>query len=56
MPIATSKHPRLSQFLRREVNKGFVEVTGKKENRGAGYGLEIPCVYHLYGPKFTLTR
>ena len=43
--------PRLSQFLRREVNKGFAEVTGKKENRGAGYGLEIPCVYRLYGPK-----
>ena len=21
-------------------------------NRGAGYGLEIPCIlYHLYGPK-----
>ena len=28
--------PKLFQFLRREVNKAFVEVTG------AGYGLEIP--------------
>ena len=22
-----------------------------KVNRGAGYGLEIPCVYQFYGPK-----
>ncbi len=43
--------PRLSQFLRRDVNKAFAEVTGEKINRGAGYGLEIPCVYRLYGPK-----
>ena len=28
--------PRLSQFLRREVNKAFAEVTEEKENRGAG--------------------
>ena len=43
--------PRFSQFLRRDVNKAFAEVTGEKVNRGAGYGLEIPCVYRLYGPK-----
>ena len=43
--------PRLSQFLKRDVNKGFAEVTGEKLNKGAGYGLEIPCVYRLYGPK-----
>jgi hypothetical protein len=28
-----------------------VEVTGQKINRGAGYGLKVPCVYRLYGPK-----
>ena len=38
-------------FLMRDCNKGFVEVTGRKVNRGAGYGLEIPCIYRLYGPK-----
>ena len=38
---------RLFHFLRRDVNK---EVTGQKVNRGAGYGLEIPCTYRLYGP------
>ena len=38
----------------RDCNKGFVEVsyiTGRKVNRGAAYGLEIPCIYRLYGPK-----
>ena len=30
-------------------SKGFAEVTREKLNRGAGYGLEIPCVYRLYG-------
>ena len=48
--------PRFSQYLRREVNKAFAEVTGEKVNRGAGYGLEIPCVYRLHGPKVILTR
>ena len=45
-----------SQFLRRDFNKGFVEVTGPKINRGAGYGLEVPCVYRLYGPKIYVER
>ena len=40
-----------SQFLQRDVNKAFAEVTGGKVNRGGGYGLEVPCVYRLYGPK-----
>jgi hypothetical protein len=43
--------PRFSQFLMRNVNKAFAEVTGKEVNRGAGYGQEVPCVFHLYGPK-----
>ena len=25
-------------------------------NRGAGYGLEVPCVYRLYGPKVYIQR
>ena len=40
--------PRLSAFLRRDVNKVFAQVTGDKINKGAGYGLEVPCVYRLY--------
>ena len=43
--------PIISLFLRRDVNKAFARVTGGKVNRGAGYGLEIPCVYQFYGPK-----
>ena len=42
---------RFSQLLQRDVNKAFAEVTGGKVNRGGGYGLEVPCVYRLYGPK-----
>ena len=48
--------PRLFQFLRRDVNKAFAEVTGQKVNRGAGYGLEIPCTYRLYGPPAYINR
>ena len=28
-----------------------VEVVGKVENRGGGYGLEIPVVYRFNGPE-----
>ena len=38
------------------LNRTFAEVTGEKENRGAGYGLEIPCVYHPYGPKVYIDK
>ena len=49
--------PSLFQFLlRRDVNKAFTEVTGQKVNRGAGYGLEIPCTYCLYGPPAYVNR
>ena len=46
----------LSNFLKRECNKGFVKVTGSRVNRGAGYGVEIPCTYKLYGPQAYLER
>ncbi len=49
--------PILYQFLRREINKTFVEVKREKVNRGGGYGLEIPsCVYRLYGPPQYIQR
>ena len=28
-----------------------IEVTGKRVNRGVGYGLEIPAKFHFYGPE-----
>jgi hypothetical protein len=49
--------PAVSHFLRRDMNKAFAEVTGGKVNRGAGYGLEVPCIYRLlYGPKAYIDR
>jgi len=43
--------PIISLFLRRDVNKASARFTGGRAYRGAGYGLEIPCVYQLYEPK-----
>ena len=43
----------LSAFLRKEVNKGFAEVTVDRVNRGAGYKSHAPTV--CLGPKCTLT-
>ena len=48
--------PLVSAFLKRDVSKGLVEVTGLKINRGAGYGLEIPCKYHFYGAKSLIDK
>lgn len=41
----------ISPFLARDFNKGTVEITGTRVNCSAGYGLEVPCVYRLYGPR-----
>ena len=46
----------MSNFLKRECNKGFVEVTGSLVNRGAGYGVEVPCIYRLNGPQAYIER
>jgi len=46
----------MSHFLRRDTNKAFAQVVGDKVNRGAGYGLEIPCIYRLYGPKVYIDK
>ena len=36
-------------FLKLTGSHMEVEVTGKYVNRGAGYGLEILCKYHVCG-------
>ena len=46
----------LSNSLRRECKKCFADVTGTAVNRGAGYGMEIPLVYRLYGPPEYIAR
>ena len=43
--------PVFSHFLKRSFNNGTAEITGGKVNCGGGYGLEVPCIYRLYGPK-----
>ena len=48
--------PLIFYFLLREVNKGMVEIKGQPVNRGAGMGMGVPCVYHLFGPKKYLKR
>ena len=48
--------PVVSAFLARPTNKGMMEVTGSKVNRGAGYGLEIPCKYHFFGSDLYIQR
>ena len=40
--LSFSIAPTVSRFLNRSVNKGTVEVTRERINRGAGYELEIP--------------
>ena len=39
----------LTKFLKRATNIGKVAITGKRVNRGGGYGLEIPCEYQFMG-------
>ena len=39
----------VSYFIGTESCQGKAEVTGKRVNRGAGYGLEIPCTYIFAG-------
>ena len=39
----------VSKFLKQRTNNGKAIITGKHVNRGAGYGLEIPCSNIFYG-------
>ena len=45
-----------SYSLKRTLNKGTAEITGNILNGGAGCGLEVPCIYHLYGPRDYIDR
>jgi hypothetical protein len=53
--IPKNMAPYVSKFLKRASNSASVTVKGKRINRGAGYGLEIPCVYTFRGDQFSLT-
>ena len=53
--IPKNMAPYVSKFLKRASNSASATVKGKRINRGAGYGLEIPCVYTFRGDQFSLT-
>ena len=48
--------PIVSPFLARDFNKGTAEITGNRVSRAAGYGIEAPCIYRLYGLKKFIQR
>ena len=54
MPYNTA--PAVSYFLKRSTNKTVIEVTGAAVNRGARYGMEIPCKYIFYWTKDYIDR
>ena len=41
-------------FLTNDVNKAVCKVTGKHLNRGAGMGLEVPCMYKFAGQESSI--
>lgn len=47
IPLQMSQY--VSKFLKQRTNNGKAIITGKRVNRGADYGLEIPCSYIFYG-------
>ena len=44
----------ISSLLGRNCNKRNINRIEKRVKCGAGYGLEEPCIYHLYGTKKNL--
>ena len=42
----------MARWLTKFLNSAGVIIKGKRVNRGAGYGLEVPCEYHLKGTIF----
>ena len=54
--VPFSLAPTLSRFLQRECNSAAARIAGPRVNRGGGFGLEVPCVYVLNGPKVYVDR
>ena len=43
----------LTKFLKRSSNSGTVVISWKRINRGAEYGLELPCEFRFQGDKYS---
>ena len=52
--IPKNLFPAVSSFLTNDVNKAVCKVTGKRLNRGAGMGLEVPCMYKFVGQESSI--
>ena len=46
----------LFKFLKRPTNSGKVKITGKRVNRGGGYGLELPTLRAVVSPLYAMFR
>ena len=44
----------LAKLIERPTNKGRAVVKGKRVNKEAGYGLEIPWEYRFTGDEFSI--
>ena len=53
IPLGLSK---IASFLKRDDHHGVAVVCGKRVNRGAGLGLEIPVIFKFYGKTNYLER
>ena len=38
----------VTTFLKRATNSGTVIIKGKRVNREAGYGVELPCKFNTF--------
>ena len=58
MSLTTSRHDFHDFCYGMLTTMAFAEVANRTENQqyGSGYGLEVPCVYRLYGPKVYIQR
>ncbi len=43
----------VTKFFKRATNSGTVIIKGKRVNRGAGYGVELPCKFTFKGDSFS---
>ena len=46
----------VGELLKRASNSRTVAITGKRINRGAGYGLKLPREFKFQGNKYSCDR
>ena len=43
-------------FLNKDAHSSFCEVTARSTNRGVDLGVEVSCVYRIYGRQSHIDR